>query len=256
LLRSINQEEAKEDALTQLDEETCLIIIEWAMKYLPQHYREQMSEFFGKSASSWYISAVITHLRPEEKYEVECFAHLFNTCNQHNFAVMSVIEHLLQVIKLEYPSIRKAFLRSDNAGCYRNGPLFLSLPSMGERTGIKPLRYDFSDLQAGKDICDRKTAAMKALISRWVNEKHDVITVEDIKQALESHGGLRGCRAAVVQVDSTKEVGKDNKIPGISLLNNFAFEENGIRIWRVTILELGAFSRMLNLVSRNKKILA
>lgn len=59
-----------------------------------------------------------------------------------------------------------------------------------------------------------------------------------------------------MQVDSTKEVGKDNKIPGISLLNNFAFEENGIRIWRVTILELGAFSRMLNLVSRNKKILA
>ena len=62
-----------------------------------------------------------------------------------------------------------------------------------------------------------------------------------MKQALESHGGLRGCRAAVVQVDSTKEVGKGNKIPGISLLHNFAFEENGIRMWRAYNVGPGYF---------------
>ena len=37
LLRSVNQEEAKQNALTQLDEESSLIIMDWAMKYLPQH---------------------------------------------------------------------------------------------------------------------------------------------------------------------------------------------------------------------------
>ena len=89
------------------------------------------------------------------------------------------------------------------------------------RSGIKILRYDFSDPQAGKDICDRKTAPMKAHIKRWVNEKHDVLTAEDMKQAIESHGGLKGCRVAVVEVDISKDVVKDNKIPGISLLNNF-----------------------------------
>ena len=36
LIRSVNQEEAKQDTLSQLDEETCLIIIDWAMKYLAQ----------------------------------------------------------------------------------------------------------------------------------------------------------------------------------------------------------------------------
>ena len=55
LLRSVNQEEAKQNALTQLDEETCLIIMDWAMNYLPQHYREQMSEFFGKRGRRWNI---------------------------------------------------------------------------------------------------------------------------------------------------------------------------------------------------------
>ena len=65
-----------------------------------------------------------------------------------------------------------------------------------------------------------------------MDERHDVITAEDMKQALESHGGLRGCRAAVVEVDTTKAVGNDNKIPGISLINNFLFEEGGIRTWK------------------------
>ena len=35
LIRSVTQEEAKQSALNQLDEGTCLIIIDWAMKYLP-----------------------------------------------------------------------------------------------------------------------------------------------------------------------------------------------------------------------------
>ena len=150
LLRSVNQEEAKQNALTPLDEETCLIIMDLAMKYLPQHYREQMSEFFGKRGRSWQISAVITRSQEEGRCEVECFVHLFNTCKLNSFAVMSVIEHLLHTIKIEYPSINKAFLRSDNAGCYHGGPMILSLPYIRTRSGVTTLRNDFSDLQALK----------------------------------------------------------------------------------------------------------
>ena len=65
---------------------------------------------------------------------------------------------------------------------------------------------------------------MKAHIRQWVNEKHDVITAEDMKTALKSHGGVKGVRAAVVQVDATKE-STANKIQSISLLNNFSFEK-------------------------------
>ena len=79
-------------------------------------------EFFGKRGRSWHISAVVTHSQEEGKCQVECFVHLFLTCEQNSFAVMSVIEHLLNTIKIEYPSINKAFLRSDNAGCYHSGP--------------------------------------------------------------------------------------------------------------------------------------
>ena len=133
----------------------------------------------------------------------------------------------------------KAYLRSDNAGCYHNGPLLLSLREVGERTGARPLQYYFSEPQAAKDICDRKAAQMKGHIKHWVNEKHNVITAEDMKVALESHGGIKGCRAAVVEVDTTRESNKDSKIPGISVLNNFQYEESGIRMWKVCNIGLG-----------------
>jgi len=48
-----------------------------------------------------------------------------------------------------------------------------------------------------------------------------------MKTTLESHGGVKGVRTAVVQVDTTKEI-TANKIPDISVLNNFSFEGNGL----------------------------
>ena len=67
------------------------------------------------------------------------------------------------------------------------------------------IRYDFSEPQAGKDICDRKKAPMKAHIKRFVKENNDVTTAEEMKKALESNGGLRGCRVAVVEIDPSKD---------------------------------------------------
>ena len=77
LLRTVNQE-GKQDALATIDQETCLIVMDCAMKDLPQHYRERMSEFFWKRGRSWHVSAVIA--KDQGKLCVECFVHLFDTC--------------------------------------------------------------------------------------------------------------------------------------------------------------------------------
>ena len=75
---------------------------------------------------------------------------------------------------------------------------------------------------------------MKSHIRRWVNEKHDVLT------ALESHGGLKACRIAVVKIDPVAEnASPPNRIPGISLLSNFAFTKNGIRVCNAYNVGLG-----------------
>ena len=228
-LRAVNQDLAKQDVLSTLDGRNCLIVMDWAMKFLPLHYREQMRDFFGKRGKSWHVSCVIE--KEEESYSVQCFVHLFEECKQDWFTVASIIENLLETLKGEQPFISEVFLRSDNGACYHNAPLLLALPAIGARTGIRIRRYDFSEPQAGKDICDRKIAPMKAHIRRYVNEKHDVATAVDMKEALESHGGIRGCRAAVAAISLANETGGTNKIKGISKFNNFEFTEDGIRVW-------------------------
>ena len=45
LLKTVLHEEAKQAALDKLDDETCVIIVEWAHEFLLLKYRETMCEF-------------------------------------------------------------------------------------------------------------------------------------------------------------------------------------------------------------------
>ena len=45
-LRAINQDIAKQDIICELNGNNCLIVMDWAMKFLPLRYKEQMRVFF------------------------------------------------------------------------------------------------------------------------------------------------------------------------------------------------------------------
>ena len=92
---------------------------------------------------------------------------------------------------------------------------------MGKRRRVEFKRYDFSDPQSGKDICDHTIASMKTHMRWWVNKGHDITTAEEMKIALESHEGIRGCRFAVIEIDKATQNSQ----------NNFTFFDDGIRAW-------------------------
>lgn len=233
ILRTVNQELAKDDILQLLDQSNCLIIMDWAMKFLPVHYREKMSDFFGKRGRSWHVSAIITK-NSSGDFDVDCLVHLFDACKQDWLTVACVLEHVLLTIKKENKDIDTVYLKSDNAGCYHNPRLLLSLPDMGRKAGLRILRYDFSDPQSGKDVCDRKMAHMKAHIRRFVNEGNNVTTASEMKKALESYGGVRGCRFAVAELHTEGgELPFEVKWNGISFLYNFSYlHPDRIKFWR------------------------
>ena len=110
---------------------------------------------------------------------------------------------------------------------------------LSQRSLVACSSSQFSEPQAGKDICDRKIAPMKAHIRRYVNENHDVATAAKMKEALESHGGVRGSRVAVAAVNLANETGGTNKIKGISKLNNFEFTEEGACSWSAYQIDPG-----------------
>ena len=48
VMRSVNQELAKEQALHDLDESSILLVIDWAMKFLQIRFREKQSDWYEK----------------------------------------------------------------------------------------------------------------------------------------------------------------------------------------------------------------
>lgn len=227
-MRSVVQDMARTDALNLLDDTSILITIDWAMKLLPQKYRESQTDWFAKRGISWHICVVAR--KHEGKVQTQSFVHIIEKCNQESPVVICIIEHVLKTLKSENPEITSAYLRSDNAGCYHSSVLLLACALMEKRTGISVSRFDFSDPQGGKGPCDRKAATIKAHARRWINEGNDIQTAEEFKEAIISAGGVRGVRVVVENGAGLGE--KSIKWDGISFLNNFEFTEKGIKVWR------------------------
>ena len=167
------------------------------------------------------------------EFQTHPYIHLFDECNQNWFSVASIIEDSLTIIRRKKSKLNEAFLRSDNAGCYHCAFLLLSLPSLGQLVVVRIARYDLSEAQAGKDICYRRAAALKSHIRRYINEGKDVKTASDMKEATDSHGGVKGCYSLVYELDERSHNMTKHSLSGIQSLNNFVFTQNGEMIaWR------------------------
>lgn len=162
-LRSFQQDKARTDVLELLDESTVLITDDWAMKYLPQKYRETQADWFAKRGISWHISVVVRKVQGVLQHQA--FVHIVKNTNQDNATIVQIVRHKSE-LKKENPEIKSAYLRQDNAGCYHNALVIAAYRLMEKETGIKVQRVDFNDPQGGKGPCDRKAATIKAHVRR------------------------------------------------------------------------------------------
>ena len=142
-LRSLQQDKARSTALESLDESSVLITQDWAMKWLPQRYRETQADWFGKRGISWHVSVVVRRLAGQ--LEQQTFVHILEESSQDVDAVVRVLQHTLKSLKVEQPEIKFAALRQDNAGCYHSVTMLSACRLMGTTTGIHVKRVDFSD---------------------------------------------------------------------------------------------------------------
>ena len=55
VLRSVHQDAAKSLKPSQV-----LLIMDWAMKFIPTSFRETQRDWFGKKGKSWHLSVAIT----------------------------------------------------------------------------------------------------------------------------------------------------------------------------------------------------
>ena len=228
-LRSIQQDKARTDILAQLDENSVLITQDWAMKFLPQKYRETQTDWFRKRGISWHLSVVVRR-RADGKLQHQVFVHIVENGNQDTDMVIPIMQHTLTELKKENPNITTAAYRQDNAGCYHSGPMLAACCLMEQTTSIKLHRVDFSDPQGGKGPCDRKAATIKCHVRRYINDGHDVVNATQLRDAILSNGGVSGVRVALVDAGGIKPL-EPIKIVGISTLNNFVIDNKEITVW-------------------------
>lgn len=229
-LRSLRQDMSRNDVIGELDSTSILVTQDWAMKFLPQKYRETQADWFGKRGISWHISVVVRRDASGD-LKHQTIVHIAKNCSQDSDAVISIMEHTLRNLKSEHPELTSASYKQDNAGCYHSAAMITACQYMEKETGIRIKRIDFSDPQGGKGPCDRKSATIKAHVRRYINEGHDVTNAEKFMEAILSHSGVRGVRVVVIDTGGIKPV-EGIKLPGINSLNNFLYSDDKLTMWK------------------------
>ena len=231
IMRSVNPELEKQRVLTELDDSSVFLIMDWAMKLTQMKYREKQSEWYGKRGMSWHITSAVTRNSATQELDVKSYVHLFDASKQDWFAVISILEDLLKHIKTENPLICTVFLRSDEAGCYHNNLLVTAVKDVCDRVGVQVKRYDFSEPQQGKDICDRIICPLKASIRKYCNEGNDVLNAAQMRDALIQHP-VKGTLTSVNKINDSVEHLEVNKIKNFSAYHSFEYSSHTITVWK------------------------
>ena len=158
------------------------------------------------------------------------FVHIFQSCNQDSVTVLAIIDDVLKQLKTTMPDVNRVHFRQDNAGCYHSASTLLAIQHVASKYDVN-VKLDFSDPQGGKGSCDRKAATIKNHMRIYLNSGQDVETADQMKNAIESSGGVPGVRATLCD---TQDIPKSTPVKwdGVSFINNIEYGKEGMRVWR------------------------
>uniref|UniRef100_A0A7E4V3E4 C2H2-type domain-containing protein n=1 Tax=Panagrellus redivivus TaxID=6233 RepID=A0A7E4V3E4_PANRE len=228
-VRSRYSEIQRKGIVAELDDTAALITLDFAQKLLPSKFYEKQSDYFGKKGMSYHITNVLT--KKSGAFVTHDFVHILDETLQDSDAVIAIITDVLTNISI--CGINKVILRSDNAGCYHSRSLLLSLAKISEATGVRIVRYAFSEPQAGKSSCDRKAAVVKNRVRDYINTNHIVRSTTQFFDSLLDPRPLTFTTVSLSRVKTEFPSASDKKtIPGISSFFDFVPEDGGIRAFK------------------------
>jgi hypothetical protein len=102
---------------------------------------------------------------------------------------------------------------------------------VSKRVGIQVERYDYSEPQHGKDLCDRILCPLKTSIRKFCNEGNDLTTAAQMRYALKERP-VKGTTASLNIVNAEANKLEVKKFEGYSAFYNFCFECDGVRVWK------------------------
>ena len=64
------------------------------------------------------------------------------------------------------------------------------------------MTLDYSEVQKGKDICDRVCGVAKARMRSWTARGNDILNANDINKGTEYAGGVKNTKIGVAEIMS------------------------------------------------------
>ena len=105
-------------------------------------------------------------------------------CNQNELDTLSGSYLLLEEFKKDHPKVKKIMKRSDNASVLGGHATLEFERILCDRLEIELMVRDYSEVQKGKDICDRMSGAAKMRMRAWINAGNDLLNADHIKQGM------------------------------------------------------------------------
>lgn len=225
LLRSVNQDRAQSHVIENLSDGEVLIERDWAMKLLPMMYRESQSKWFAKRGMNWHLT-VGTYIINGVLHS-HTIVHIFDNANQDAVTSNAILKDSVLKLKEKNQNLTKAFIRSDNAGCFHSVEAIFCIPLLNQVSALKVVQVDFADPQGGKSICDRRAAHIKGSIRNYVNEGNNVTTSNEFLSAVIK-SNIKNVQVVTATPLCGIIVKKAVKIKDITTLNNFQYHDDHV----------------------------
>lgn len=142
---------------------------------------------------------------------------------------LTVADIVLKKFHEDCPQIKKVFMKSDNAGCYHANSSVELMQFILKRNELELIRYDYSEPQKGKDVCDREAAYVKQKYRNYLdrNKNNKISNAKELVNAVMSDGGPKQTKAIVISIDKSKTLIKNNqKVPNIKNYHSYVTMEN------------------------------
>eukprot|EP00951_Prasinocladus_malaysianus_P013596 scaffold103069_cov34-Prasinocladus_malaysianus.AAC.2 len=164
LIRAHVEEDLKRLRREGLGKDDYILVIDWKMKFLAMVWMETQQEFFGKAGIPWHGGmAVMKYVPPEEEelesvdlddFTIVFFDFITDSKKEDGFAVLSMVEGMVTLMRDMYPERTKMGIESDGAGCYSGKFTRLSFPLLSELTGIQVMFHSTGEAQCNKSSLD------------------------------------------------------------------------------------------------------
>lgn len=133
VLRTVNQNDARKDILENLKDHEILLERDWAMKFIPMQYRESQSNWFGKRGLSWHITVGTFRNGKAMEVNTHTIIHIFDAATQDAHTSNAILKNSLMNFQEMNPSLKEAYVRSDNAGCFHGTASISAMPFLSTK---------------------------------------------------------------------------------------------------------------------------